>query len=82
MNDEVEVLQGGVANAGSVARVGNEVLRPAPSNAPTIHRFLRQIAHHQIASEPIGLTADGRERLRFIPGEVPLVPYPAWAQSD
>jgi hypothetical protein len=31
---------------------------------------------------PIGIDDDGRERLEFIEGDVPLVPYPAWSQSD
>ena len=44
MGDEVEVLHGGVANAGAVIRVGDDVLRPATSNSPTIHRFLRHLA--------------------------------------
>ena len=44
MVDEVEVLQGGVANAGAVVRIGEDVLRPAPWNSATIHRFLRHLA--------------------------------------
>lgn len=31
---------------------------------------------------PLGVDEDGRERLEFIDGEVPVVPYPAWSQSD
>jgi aminoglycoside phosphotransferase (APT) family kinase protein len=31
---------------------------------------------------PVGIDDDGRERLEFIDGEVPLVPYPDWSQSD
>ena len=31
---------------------------------------------------PVGVDADGRERLVFIDGEVPLAPYPDWSQSD
>jgi hypothetical protein len=34
------------------------------------------------ASSPVGIDADGRERLVFIDGEVPLPPYPDWSQSD
>ncbi len=34
------------------------------------------------ASEPVGIDDDGRERLVFIEGDVPVPPYPAWAQSD
>jgi aminoglycoside phosphotransferase (APT) family kinase protein len=31
---------------------------------------------------PVGVDEDGRERLMFIDGQVPLVPYPDWSQSD
>ena len=31
---------------------------------------------------PIGIDADGRERLVFIEGEVAVPPYPWWAQAD
>ncbi len=31
---------------------------------------------------PVGIDADGRERLAFIDGDVPLPPYPDWSQSD
>jgi hypothetical protein len=31
---------------------------------------------------PVGIDADGRERLVFIDGEVPAVPYPDWSQSE
>ena len=83
MVDEVEVLQGGVANAGAVVRVGDEVLRPAPSNSTTIHRFLRHVGRSGVAIAPEPTSVDGgRERLRFIPGDVPIPPFPAWAQSD
>ena len=31
---------------------------------------------------PVRIDPDGRERLDFIAGDVPLPPYPEWAQSD
>jgi len=34
------------------------------------------------ASSPVGIDEDGRERLVFIDGEVPVAPYPDWSQSD
>ena len=34
------------------------------------------------APRPEGFDPDGRERLEFIEGDVPLPPYPSWAQSD
>jgi hypothetical protein len=35
-----EVLDGGIANAGSVIRVGPHVLRPSNPHSDSIHRFL------------------------------------------
>jgi hypothetical protein len=79
-----ELLHGGVANAGAVVRVGNHVLRPSNPHTPSIHRFLTSLrgAGFSGASEPVGVDEDGRERLVFIPGDVALPPYPAWAQAD
>ncbi|GAB3434616.1 phosphotransferase [Flindersiella endophytica] len=34
------------------------------------------------APTPVGIEEDGRERLVFIEGEVPVAPYPDWSQSD
>ena len=81
---EEEVLVGGVANAGAVVRVGDLVLRPANPFTPRIHRFLRELrsAGFTGASLPVGTAADGREELEFIPGDVPVTPYPDWAQTD
>ena len=31
---------------------------------------------------PVGIDEDGRERLVFIDGDVPVPPYPDWSQSD
>ena len=83
MEPEVE-LAGGVANAGAVVRQGRDVLRPSNAHTRSVHRFLRWLAESGFdgASRPIGVDGDGRERLRFIDGAVPLVPYPAWAQTD
>ncbi|MGH9270879.1 MAG: phosphotransferase [Ilumatobacteraceae bacterium] len=77
-------LQGGVANAGAVVRVGDHVLRPSNAHTVTIHRFLRVLRADGFhgASAPIGVDADGRERLEFIAGDVAVPPYPAWAQTD
>ena len=77
-------LSGGVANAGRVTRAGQHVLRPASPHWRTIHKLLRSVraAGFDGASAPAGLEPDGRERLEFIEGDVPVPPYPAWAQSD
>lgn len=79
-----EVLHGGVANAGAVIRSGQHVLRPGNPHSASIHRALDALhaAGFEGASRPVGIEPDGRERLEFIVGEVPLPPYPEWAQSD
>jgi Phosphotransferase enzyme family len=77
-------LTGGIANAGAVIRRGDLVLRPAGPHSATVQRFLADLraAGFDGAPQPLGLTDDGRERLGFIPGDVPVPPYPAWAQTD
>ena len=79
-----EQLDGGIANAGQVARVGPHVLRPSSPHSSSIHAYLRAVrrAGFEGAPSPVGIDADGRERLEFIDGDVPLAPYPDWSQSD
>lgn len=61
-------LAGGVANAGSVTRVGSHVLRPSNPFTAGIHALLRAVreAGFAGASLPVGVDADGRERLVFV----------------
>ena len=77
-------LHGGITNAGQVVRDGPHVLRPSSPHSGSIHAFLRAVraAGFEGAPMPVGIDDDGRERLVFIEGEVPLAPYPAWSQSD
>jgi hypothetical protein len=79
-----EVLEGGVANAGAVVRVGDHVLRPSNPHSASIHRMLSCLVERGFsgASVPVGIDPDGRERLVFISGDVAIPPYPAWAQRD
>ena len=79
-----ERLEGGIANAGQVVRVGAHVLRPSSPHSGSIHAFLRAVrdAGFEGASLPVGIDDDGRERLVFIEGDVPVPPYPGWSQSD
>ena len=81
---EEELLVGGVANAGSVVRVGEHVLRPSNPHSGSIHCFLSWLhaSGFTAASVPVGIDDDGRERLMFIDGTVPVPPYPGWAQTD
>ncbi len=81
---EREVLHGGVTNAGEVSREGNYVLRPSNARSELVHRFLRHVrdAGFDGVPQPVGIDPDGRARLVFIPGDVPVRPFPAWAQTD
>jgi hypothetical protein len=79
-----DLLPGGVANAGGVLRRGGFVLRPSNPHSKSIHAFLRALRStgFEGASLPIRIQADGRERLVFIEGDVPLPPFPAWVQTN
>ena len=81
---EREGLQGGVANAGSVVREGDFVLRPANPHTEAVHALFRYVraAGFDGVPEPVGIDPDGRERLVFIPGDVAVPPFPAWSQTD
>lgn len=84
MTGEEELLVGGVANAGAVTRIGNDVLRPWHDFTASAHRLLTDVREAGFTGVPMPLGAheDGRERLSFVPGDVPVPPYPDWAQSD
>lgn len=79
-----EKLIGGVANEGAVSRVGDHVRRPSTPYSSTIHSLLMWLraVGFDGAPLPIGIDDDGRERLEFVDGDVPVPPYPTWAQSD
>jgi phosphotransferase family enzyme len=81
---EESVLEGGVANAGQVVRVGADVLRPANPYTASIHRFLSALrgAGFEGAPRPVGVEPDGRERLNYLEGDVGVPPYPKWVQRD
>src|SRR5262245_54852300 len=81
--EEIE-LAGGVANAGAVARVGDVVLRPTNPHSAAIDALLVHLhgAGFRAVPEPLGHAPDGRERFGFIPGDVPLPPFPAWSLTD
>ncbi|WP_055698519.1 phosphotransferase [Streptomyces silaceus] len=81
---ESEALVGGMMNTGAVIRHGALVERPAPPTARALHAHLRALEEHgfDAAPKPIRLTADGREQLTFIPGDVALPPFPRWATTE
>lgn len=72
------------ANAGAVIRAGADVLRPSNQHSASILQFLSELqgSGFRGAPVPVGLDTDGRERLRFIPGDVAIPLYPDWVQTD
>ena len=60
------------------------VTRPANGSSEHVHRFLRDLRAlgFEGVPEPLAIDPDERERLTFIPGDVALPPYPAWARTD
>lgn len=77
MEDE-QPLAGG--NMGPVTRIGGEVRRTAGPWTPNVHRLLELCLAAGVdgVPRPLGFTADGRERLSFVPGVVPAYSMPVW----
>jgi hypothetical protein len=79
-----EVLPGGVANEGTVVRIGDTVRRPAgPSSVATRALLLHfEAVGFDRAPRFLGVDEQGREVLSYIDGEVALPPFPAWSLTD
>jgi hypothetical protein len=79
-----EVLAGGMANPGAVVRIGDEVRRPSSPHTESIFALVGHARARGFtgAPEPLGIDEFGRERWEFVPGDVPLPPFPGWSQSD
>jgi hypothetical protein len=77
-------LDGGLTNVGAVVRVGPHVLRPSGPHSGSVHAFLRAVRQAGFggAPLPVGIDDDGRERIEFVEGDVPVPPYPWWSRSD
>jgi Ser/Thr protein kinase RdoA (MazF antagonist) len=70
-------------NMNDVERQGDTVLRNAGPWTPTVHRYLDYLAMAGVDATPRALgVEDGRERLTFVEGEVPLYPLPTWVFED
>src|ERR1700728_4493864 len=78
-----EELYGGVAHVGEVVRCGDQVERPAGEHSANVHKLLRHLQDRGFDGAPRPLSLDsGRERLEYISGDVPKVPFPRWWKSD
>ena len=65
-------------------RIGEHVVRPTNAHTPTIHRlmaFMRDCGFDGV-QHVVGIQPDGRERLTFVAGDVPLPPFPEWSLTD
>ena len=71
MSDE-ETLAGGTLT--TVVRVGDTVRRPTGFWSPSVHALLRHLEDTGFAGAPrfLGIDAQGREKLTFIPGDVTI----------
>lgn len=79
----------GGGNMNVVYREGDTVVRGAGPWTPTVHRYLDylRLAGIDWVPRPIELMLDTRgeperERLSYLPGDVPAYPLPEWVWSD
>ena len=77
-------LLGGTANRGKVHRVGDTVRRPLRPTAPAVHALLRHLEDVGFDGAPrvLGIDAEGREVLSYIPGQAVTAPAPHWGLTD
>ena len=77
-------LEGGIANRGRVVRVGETVHRPLRPTSRATHALLQHLGRVGFDGAPkfLGIDAQGREVLSYIPGTAVIPPYPAWALTD
>jgi len=80
---EEQPLAGGNLSAG-VVRVGDTVRRAAGPWTPTVHALLRHVRARGFthAPEPLGIDAQGREILSFLPGRVGTYPLADFMLAD
>jgi Phosphotransferase enzyme family len=77
-------LFGGIANQGLVFRVGDTVRRPLRPTSAATQALLEHLAAVGFDCAPrfLGVDAQGREMLSYVPGQAITVPYPSWALTD
>ena len=82
MEQEEVVLSGG--NVSAVVRVGDTVRRGLGTWSPAVHGLLRHLEAQGFEGAPrfLGIDAQGREILTFIPGEVGAYPLRPYMWSD
>ncbi len=80
---EPEFLPGGIGNGGGVVRVGDTVRRPQTPSSPISRAIVVHLetVGFERAQRYLGIDAESRDVFTFVVGDVPLPPYPTWAQS-
>ena len=81
MTDELEIpLLGGDVTEGLV-RIGNTVRRPASAHSGAVAAYLRQLEEAGFAEAPrhLGVDAQGRDILSYLPGQTAGRPMRDWA---
>jgi len=81
MHQEEIPLSGG--NSSSVVRIGNTVHRTMHRGSRTVHALLQHLESHGFTSCPrlLGIDAQGREMLTYLPGDVGFLPY-IWSDES
>lgn len=84
MSDEGEILVGSMDPRSAPVRIGDTVRRVAGASGAAVQALLLHLEAVGFDGAPRHLGTDerGREILSFIPGDVPLPPYPAWSMTD
>lgn len=69
---------------GHVVRRGQTVVREAGDWTPAVHRLLARLVEAGVRGvpQPLGITEDGHEVLRFVEGTVPAYPMPEWVWTE
>lgn len=82
-NEQAEPLAGDGVTPG-IVRIGDTVRRPVRPFTATVQAYLAHLhrAGFTDAPVPLGVDAQGREVLTFIPGDVPREPLPAETAGD
>ncbi len=77
-------LPGGLGNQGQVVRIGDTVRRPAGPHSEAVNNLLEHLrtSGFDVAPTVLGRDPEGRDVHKWIDGDVPIAPFPAWALAD
>ena len=81
-DSEIPLIGGDMTEG--VVRVGRTVRRPVRPHTPAVHALLRHLEAVGFEGAPrvLGIDAQNREVLSYLPGQVPYRPLPGYALAD